>query len=66
MARSRGLGDVYKRQLIEKIKAARLYYREVVAEFDRTHRQIGAVTIDAPAQPAPKPIAPAEIPASIF
>ncbi len=52
--------------LIEKIKAARLYYREVVAEFDRTHRQIGAVTIDAPAQPAPKPIAPAEIPASIF
>ena len=52
--------------LIEKIKAARLYYREVVAEFDRTHRQFGAVAIDSPAQPAPKPISPAEIPASIF
>lgn len=44
-------------RMIEKVKAARDYYREVIAAFDRTHRALGD---EAPAPtPAPTKTAPA-------
>lgn len=44
--------------IIEKVKAARAYYAEVIREFDRTHR-IGGL-VDEPA-PSPQPAATAPI-----
>lgn len=48
-------------QMVEKVKHARAYYAEVIAEFDRTHR---AGPVDAVA----RPVAPASsaLPASLF
>jgi hypothetical protein len=52
--------------LVEKVKHARAYFREVIAEFDRTHRIEGAAPAAAPVAALLKPTAPAELPASIF
>lgn len=58
--------DIDKEELIaEKVAHARRYYAEVIAEFDRTHRALGAAPAVAAAPPraAAKPV---DIPASIF
>jgi hypothetical protein len=46
--------------MVAKVIAARLYYAQVIAEFDRTHKPL------APQQAAPAPAAPAELPEDIF
>lgn len=52
--------------IAEKVKHARLYYAEVIAEFDRTHRAGNPVTEIAPKPAAtPKP-ASAELPDNLF
>lgn len=43
-------------QMVEKIKAARSYYADVIAEFDRTHRLPGDTAAELPPEPA-KPAA---------
>lgn len=52
--------------IMEKVKAARLYYAEVIAEFDRSHRphRTTAEPVEPPA--AKTATAPADIPESIF
>jgi hypothetical protein len=39
----------------DKVAAARRYYRQVLNEFDRTHRLPGGPPQDAPAKPPPAP-----------
>lgn len=52
-------------QIVEKVRAARDYFAQVIAEFDRTHREGGLVLApepppwEPPAAPAPAPAAPA-------
>lgn len=55
--------------MVEKVKAARLYYAQVVAEFERTHQLGGVIAAARPtaAQTAPQvSAAPAALPVSIF
>ena len=59
--------------IVEKVKAARDYYREVIRDFDKSHAladliESGAPWVsDKPSAPAPKPeTAQVELPASIF
>lgn len=47
--------------MLEKIKAARAYYRDVIADFDRTHGEVPALPPAAPAA-APELEAPWELP----
>lgn len=68
-----------ERAIEEKVRAAREYFREVIAEFDRIHPASFAevrAAVDAPFDPDPAPAAPvaaprvavkpAELPESIF
>lgn len=61
---------VIEAAMVEKVKAARLYYAQVVAEFDRTHRIDSiAPTADATrkaAIPRALPALAASLPTSIF
>lgn len=51
--------------MVEKVKAARVYYAEVVADFDRTHRSVPADPLGELAPPPwEEPKAPASAPAA--
>lgn len=48
--------------ILAKVSAARRYFREVLNEFDRTHRLPGAAPAPAPAPAAVKPLAEPALP----
>jgi hypothetical protein len=57
-----------EQEIYEKVKHARAYYAEVIAEFDRTHRELANSSNDPAPEPAtPKAgTTPAAIPETIF
>lgn len=52
--------------IVDKVLAARRYYRQVLNEFDRSHRANVADAQRTSPQPAPARAAPAALPESIF
>lgn len=60
--------DQEKEALIDvKVRAARDYFRQVVAEFERTHAELGAAPwVPAAAAEVAKTTGPADVPADIF